>query len=468
MQKSNQLKAGERNCAHCKEPMPAMEVWSGRRSAIYCDQPLCRLAAQANLNRRYIYLDTVVCEAPDCAQFVPEGSYDRRTKVFVCSAECWRRRQSKGTTEHVCACCGEHFVGSDLKRGPEGLFFKSSEHYGRYISAQRLERKCGHFLPLLNEYIRTFAMSHYRKLHKVRLGLGFFFEFLTESAVLSIDDVDSKMVSAYLAWGRDNDHKSVATCIGFVTKFFDWMIVEGRRMTANPVVRGFHTVRQPKRKPRPFEDDTLQQIWELLNVRGNERLRLVAALAEESGLRIGEISNLRLEDINLKNQTVFVRLPNKNMEERYGFFHDKTKRYLQEWSAVRKALRAGDYLLHNQNGKPCKPDQIREEFSRVLLKEFRGKKQHEVGFDEWSGHRFRHTMASLLADGGANAAAIMATGGWNSFSAMSGYARVSPDTSRRSYEESMRRGRASRKKPKSTEVGLLEYVAQSSQARSVA
>lgn len=349
-------------------------------------------------------------------------------------------------------------MGTDRKRGPDGLFFKNAKHFGRYLSNQNLEAKCGPFLEIVNEYLNGCAKEHYRDLSRVRSGLGFFCEFLGVTGVTTMNDVDGKMITAYLAWGRDKGHKSVRHSIGAIGTFFGWEIMEGRRLAANPVVRGFHTVRQPKRKPRPFEDDDLEQIWKYLNERGNPRLRLAAALAEETGLRGEEISNVRLEDINLKKQTVFVRLPNKQMEEHDAFFDHKTTRYLQEWLAVRKPDRAGDHLLHNMYGKPCTPGQLRGEFNRILCKETRGKKLNVDGLDSFSGHRFRHTMASLLLEGGANAAAIMAQGGWKSFSAMRGYARPSPELGRRSYVESMGRARAARKQPRSAEIGLLEYL----------
>ena len=47
-------------------------------------------------------------------------------------------------------------------------------------------------------------------------------------------------------------------------------------------------------------------------------------------------------------------------------------------------------------------------------------------------------MASKLASAGADAATVMAAGGWKNGNVMSGYARVDPNVARRGYDEAMR------------------------------
>lgn len=212
----------------------------------------------------------------------------------------------------------------------------------------------------------------------------------------------------------------------------------GYRKYANPVINLVHRKRKPKRLPRPLKDEDLQMLWDLLQDRGNTRLRLACALAQEAGLRISEICRVRLSDMDLTKQTVFVRLPNKGNEEGYSYFSEKTKRCYAAWMAERDPQCGHDHLLHSKRGKPCNLKSLSRELSMTLCTSYGGKHYNEEGFDKWSTHRLRHNMASALVKAGADAATVMAAGRWKTFGAMCGYADVEEEQSRRGYHKAMK------------------------------
>jgi integrase/recombinase XerC len=200
-------------------------------------------------------------------------------------------------------------------------------------------------------------------------------------------------------------------------------------------------------------------MWQILHERGNSRLRLAAAIALESGLRIGELCRLRLLDINLKKQSLFVGLPNKGNRERIAFFSDLTNQFYQDWLKERDPECDHNYLLHNTRRNPCTVPSLIHEFCRVLCKDHKGKRIHETGFDKWSTHKLRHTMASNMVSAGADAATIMASGGWKSYQAMCGYARVDIDVARRGYDEATKRARNQAKvAPGKKTLSLSEFL----------
>jgi site-specific recombinase XerD len=98
-----------------------------------------------------------------------------------------------------------------------------------------------------------------------------------------------------------------------------------------------------------------------------------------------------------------------------------------------------DYLLYNTWKNPFRVESLADQFKRVLCKTLYGKVTNEIGFDNWSTHRLRHTMATNLVTAGADAATVMAAGGWASLGAMAKYARVDPEVARRGYDEAMTR-----------------------------
>lgn len=461
----------EQTCCVCHDPLPAHQTWPGARHP-FCGKPECStslkakqpfsgkensgLAAQVG---RYIGPNEHKCEGPDCNNFIPEGRYDRRADFLTCCGECWIRRRTKGNRLLMCGCgCGKEFRGKAERLPINGLYFFNSKHYGAYQQEQYLESCWGVFQEIFRNYLEGFATLHYRDCYTVRNRMGPFGEFLNLEGITSLEDVTPKFVTQYLAWGVKNDRRSVARSISFVSTFFKWAIAEGLRKAGNPVVPLIHCKRQPKRVPRPLSAEQMSFAWNLLEERGNARLRLTTAIGEEGGARIGEICRMQLSDVDEIRQRILIRLPNKGGEERWMPYSDKTKKYLKEWLTERDPDCGHNLLLHNTRGNPCRPGPLGQEFNRVMCKSVRGRQYHETGFGSWSTHALRHTMASNLVSAGADAATVMAVGGWRTYEAMCGYARVDTDLARRGYDAAMKLAREQKQSaPRKRSLSLAEF-----------
>ncbi len=188
--------------------------------------------------------------------------------------------------------------------------------------------------------------------------------------------------------------------------------------------------------PRPYSDEELAYIWRLLEERGDTQAKAMVSVGENCGLRVGELSRLRIEDLDLRGQQLFVGLPNKTDTERWVPFPDKTKQYLARRLAERDPGCGHSYLFYNSLKRPPSVAQIQMKLRAVLCKQSRNT-SHEHGLDRFSFHKLRHAMASRLANSGADAATIMAVGGWKSFDSMQAYVKLKPGTVRRDYEDAM-------------------------------
>jgi integrase/recombinase XerC len=448
--------AGEQTCPVCQEPLAEHETWPGARYWI-CDSLKCRNVIKNLKTGRYVGHNEHKCEGPGCDNFVPEALYDRHADFLTCCGECWIRRRTKGNNLLTCGCCGQEFRGSVERKPKDGLYFLNSRHYGDYIHEKYLTENCGGFRSVADEYLEGFATLHYRVLGNPSKALAIFFLFLTKEGVTSLEAVTPRTVTQYLSWGQKTG-RNVVWAIPFLSTFFKWAIFEGHRKAANPIIPMLHNSHGTWGMPRPLEDTEVDFMWQLLDERGNSRLRLAAAIALESGLRVGEIGRLRLPDVDLKKQSFFVMLPNKGNRERTAFFSDLTVRFYHEWLAERDPECTHNNLLHNTRGNPCTTPTLIQEFHRVLCKIHKGKKVHETGFDSWSTHKLRHTMASNLVSAGADAATIMAAGGWKSYQAMLGYSRVDVDVARRGYDEATKRAKDKKATPSKKTLSLSEFL----------
>ena len=433
--------AGEQTCAVCQEPLAAHQTWPGARFKI-CDSLECRGVIKHARRGRYVSPNEHKCEGPGCENFIPAGKYDARADYLTCCGECWIRRRTKGNRVLTCGCgCGQEFLGRAEREPVDGLYFLSSKHYGDYQHNKYLTEHCGPFRALVVEYLEGFVKLHYKEQQTTRRSLGPFFLFLNDLGITSLDDIGPRTITQYLTWAEKEGRRCAATTISFLGTFFKWARGMGYMQAASPVIPLIHNTRKHWRMPRPLDVDEMKFTWQLLHDRGNARLRLAAAIAEEAGLRLGEICRLRLQDVNLKKRTLFIGLPNKGNRERMAFVSEQTVRYYDDWLRERDPNCGHDYLLHNTRGDQSQVQSLGHEFSRVLCKTFQGRVLNKTGWNSWSTHRLRHTMASNLVSAGADAATVMAAGGWRTYEAMCGYAKVDEDVARRGYDEATKRAR---------------------------
>jgi integrase len=303
-------------------------------------------------------------------------------------------------------------------------------------------------LPIVREYLEGFALIHYAKSSRgsALTSLVAFCEFLLEVGVSSMNDVVPKVITDYLVWGTKQGRNQVAHSVSPLSTFFNWQIAEGRRILPNPIVPSIHKTRRNECEPRPFSSEEIDFAWELLQKQGDARIRLAMAIGLESGLRIGEIANIRLQDVDRVKQRIYVRTPTKTRKTRQTPFGEKTSALLDEWMAERDPNCGHDHLLCNKHGGPATAQSLRFGFTSALTKlgsnyYSGGPEQNDDGFDEWHTHRLRHTMSSNLANGGADVSTVMAIGGWSTFKAMSGYTKIDDSVAQSGYEAAMKKAK---------------------------
>lgn len=458
----------ERPCPICNDPLPAHTTWPGARYR-FCGKSECAARLKAIKNRGFVDPNSEPCRASNCSKFVPQGRYERGLVCVACSPECYKRCQLDGSIRLTCACgCGSEVRRASKPRtGRSGRVFLSKEHRDEYWQSTHLIETCGVFLPIMKEYLEGFAAIHYRDVRTPRKTVPRFLLFLNEQGIQSLEDVTPRTISGFISWIAATNRKLSTSCISTISVFFKWAISVDLRKGGNPVVGMIHHAPKKKRLPRPYSRQELTTIWELLHQRGNARLRFAAAVAEESGLRISEICRLRLEDVDLGGQRVFVRLPNKTMTERWALFSSKTVRFFHEWMTERDPNTGHSHVITNMIGGPPSARSLHEEFKRAFCKTYDGQTIHEVGLEKWSTHRLRHTMASNLASAGADLATVMAAGGWVTTDSMAGYVEIPVERVRRGYEEAMRISREAKESAPASRVLTPEEVLRRRPVRAV-
>jgi len=369
------------------------------------------------------------CEGPGCQNVVPGGHVSGVMKHYFCSPLCRGRYTKRLHVVGNCLFCDGPVYGPPSKAGKTK--YCGEEHEALHMR-EKVLGPCGPFGAMIEEYLAV--ASNYRKgtLPQVKTSLSHLLGYAhTQEHLTTLEEITPSVMTRFIAQERTRGMTS-GSFIGHASTFFNFLAAEGRISTRNPVVPRIHSQKSKPAVARPYADKDLAFIWNLLEESGGVDLLLAMSIGEESGLRIGEVCNIRLEDVDQDKQTIFVRLPTKNMRTRTVPYHDKVKKYLDAWSQLRNPSCPHDHLLHSMWLATYCEGTLNTRFRKLFL----DKPRPARGF---SFHRLRHSWATRLMNNGMELAVLKELGGWESWNSMQRYIRVLETTVRRQYEETYRK-----------------------------
>ncbi len=243
--------------------------------------------------------------------------------------------------------------------------------------------------------------------------LGHLVDFLGDRDVATIKIADLRSYAADLRdrTQRFTDHPliapkeggfspfTVATRLRAVKRLFNWLTEEGI-LPDNPA-RRLKLPRLPQKEPKAISLETFVQL--LAATAGDSptqlRDRAVLLLLADTGCRVGGLSHLRVQDVDLAAKTALVT--EKGEKLRPVFFVAATADALAAWLAVRPAI-DGDWLFVNLGPKLAYP-QLTEQSVKEMLRRLRIR----AGVQEpVTPHRFRHAFAREYLRGGGDLATL--------------------------------------------------------------
>jgi integrase/recombinase XerC len=214
---------------------------------------------------------------------------------------------------------------------------------------------------------------------------------------------------------RGSKKSTASRRLAALRSFFRFMVREGH-LKANPA-RLVSSPKQPRHLPRFLSVDEAFSLVEQPRGIGllMARDRAVLELLYSSGLRVGELAGLNVDDINAKEGLAKVR--GKGRKERIVPVGDKALEALKAYMVERMLRKkASEALFINKNGTRLSERSIR----RVVLKYSR-----TTGIEGRVGpHTLRHTFATHLLHGGADLRVIQELLGHSSLSTTQKYTHL--------------------------------------------
>lgn len=178
-------------------------------------------------------------------------------------------------------------------------------------------------------------------------------------------------------------------------RFFSWIVKEGY-LENNPMDEVI--IARPEPSPiEPYRPDHIERMLKLLDFNWHnartQRQKMIAArdravliLFLESGLRCGEMADLKLADIDLPRQRLIVR-DSKNKKGRIVGFGQQSKKALWQYLSLRSLQYDGDAMWVTEECNPMALEGIRQIIRRL-------KKDCGLEYVKGSVHKLRHTFGT--------------------------------------------------------------------------
>ena len=200
----------------------------------------------------------------------------------------------------------------------------------------------------------------------------------------------------------------------------------------------FNYVESPKKEtrlPRYLSYDELMEIFHNIEIKNNYDLRdrLILELMFATGVRVSELVNIKLDDIDLSNQSI--RILGKGSKERFVYYNmvcdNILKRYLEIYNNLNK--KNLNYLILNTKGDKITPEGISYILNKVIKK---------ISFNKHiTPHMLRHSFATNLLNNGCDLLTVQELLGHSSISTTGIYTHVTMDHIKEVYYNCHPRGK---------------------------
>lgn len=220
---------------------------------------------------------------------------------------------------------------------------------------------------------------------------------------------------------RGFTNNTIIRKLASIRTFFKYLLSEG--IIEEDLVSFLDTPKKEKKIPKVLFEDQIKRLLEqpLLQEERYARERSILELLYSCGLRVSEIVNLTINDINLEEG--FVRIKGKGNKERIVPLGSKAISAINEYLKQRRHIKEKRLFLNSRNRG------LSRQSVWLIVKQF----ANNVGLDI-SPHTLRHSFATHLLDNGADLRVVQELLGHSSISTTQIYTHVSNKRLKEEFE----------------------------------
>ncbi len=259
------------------------------------------------------------------------------------------------------------------------------------------------------------------------------FNYFINKDLLTINKNDIKIYLKYL-FDKSNSSKTVSRKISTLKSFYKYYKAKGK-ISINPV----SNIKYPKLDKNLPKFIPYNELENLIAVSTEgafgERNNLIIELMYATGVRVSELVNITLEDIDFQNKQI--NICGKGSYERVVYYNTETDKAINKYiNNLRKELLKGKenkYLILNKDGEKITTRGIAKIIDNLINKVSIKTKV--------SPHTLRHTFATHLLDNGCDLRSVQELLGHKNINTTEIYTHVTSERLKDVYFKSHPRGR---------------------------
>jgi site-specific recombinase XerD len=234
---------------------------------------------------------------------------------------------------------------------------------------------------LRKKYRRNCSVS---TLQHTTLSLILFLSFYQRSGKHRIDQIERQDLEAFVEHEQDRGlaPNTVRSRLCNVYAFIRFLI--GEKILGYELLERKIRIKLADPLPRAIEAEDVQR---LISVIDHIRDRAIILLLLRTGMRIGELLNTTMEDLDLNNQKIIIYRADKTGVGRVVYFSDDALEALLAWLRVRDAHKHN--LFYGQGRSSLSYEAARSMFVKYL-------KKADLQYHGYTLHCLRHTFATEL------------------------------------------------------------------------
>lgn len=273
------------------------------------------------------------------------------------------------------------------------------------------------------EYLKVIKKETNNTISSYRNDLMELYDF--NNNLLNINEKDVSNYLEYL-YNRGLARNSIARKISAIRGFYQYLQGEG-------ILRNnyFREVSSPKKKeslPKYVRTSDIEKMFLCFDKKTSlgQRNALILEMLYATGVRIGELVNIKINDINRYDRTI--KILGKGRKERivvYGSYCEEALDLYLSDGRTELNKNGSDYLFLNKNGGRLSDRYIRKIIDDVVVK-------CEIDY-QISPHTLRHTFATDMLNNGADLMTVKELLGHSSINTTGIYTHVSNEQLKKVY-----------------------------------
>jgi len=258
-------------------------------------------------------------------------------------------------------------------------------------------------------------------------SLTLFLSFLHQLGKTHLEQIQRQDIEAFVEHEQDRGLKpnSVRTRLCAVYAFVRFLIE--KKIVGYELMERKMKLKLPDPLPRAMDPQDLSR---LLSVIDNIRDRALILLLLRTGMRIGELLNTKVDDVDLKQQKILIYLSDKTSEGRVVYYSEDAQQALLAWLKIHDSSKKR--LFYGQ-GK--KSQSLCYGAARMMFKKY----LHKAGlpYSGYTLHCLRHTYATDLLNARMPLECLQVLLGHTNLEVTRRYARLSDKTRENEYFSAM-------------------------------